>query len=116
MQRILVDHARRKRAAKRGGATQQYSLDEGDRTVISDPDFILDIDEMLGKLAKEDSKSAAIARLRLFAGLSIDEAAEVLGLSRASAFREWAYARSWLTSARLSMSEEKRQPPSSTAD
>jgi RNA polymerase sigma factor (TIGR02999 family) len=99
MQRILVDHARRKRAAKRGGHARQFALDDADRAVVSDPDTILDIDEALTRLAAEDTASADVARLRLFAGLSIDEAAEALGLSRATAFREWAYARSWLTAA-----------------
>jgi RNA polymerase sigma factor (TIGR02999 family) len=99
MQRILVDHARRKRAGKRGGNGRQFAIDEADRTVIDDPDTLLDLDEALNRLALEDPSSADVARFRLFAGLTIDEAAEALGLSRASAFREWAYARSWLTTA-----------------
>ena len=100
MQRILVDHARRKRAARRGGRGRKFALDEADRVVIfADPDIILDIDDALARLAAEDPASADVARLRLFAGLSIDEAAEALGISRATAFREWAYARSWLTAA-----------------
>jgi RNA polymerase sigma factor (TIGR02999 family) len=97
MQRILVDHARRKRAARRGGRARQFRLDEDDRVVVSDPDTLLDIDAALTGLAAEDAVSADVARFRLFAGLSIDEAALALGLSRATAFREWAYARSWLT-------------------
>jgi RNA polymerase sigma factor (TIGR02999 family) len=99
MQHILVDHARRKRAARRGGLVTTYSLKEGDRPAASDPDTLLDLDAALTRLASEDATSADVARLRLFAGLSIDEAAESLGLSRATAFREWAYARSWLTTA-----------------
>lgn len=99
MQRILVDHARRKRAAKRGGLARKFALDEADRVVVPDADAVLDVAAALGKLTEEDPVSADVARLRLFAGLSIEEAAEALGLSRASAFREWAYARSWLTAA-----------------
>ncbi|WZO98827.1 ECF-type sigma factor [Isosphaeraceae bacterium EP7] len=99
MQRILVDHARRKRAARRGGRGKRFALDEIDRVVHHDPDTVLDIDAALGRLSEEDATSADLARLRLFAGLSIEEAAEALGLSRAAAFREWAYARSWLTAA-----------------
>jgi RNA polymerase sigma factor (TIGR02999 family) len=99
MQRILVDHARRKRAAKRGGYAKKFALDEGDRTIVSDPDTLLDIDDALNRLAAEDGASADVARCRLFAGLTIEEAGEALGLSRATAFREWAYARSWLTAA-----------------
>jgi RNA polymerase sigma factor (TIGR02999 family) len=99
MQRILVDHARRRRAGKRGGGVRTLALD-GDRPELGpDPDLILDVDEALARLAVEDPSSAEVARHRLFAGLSIDEAAEALGLSRATAFREWAYARSWLADA-----------------
>jgi len=61
--------------------------------------LVLDVDEALGLLAQEDPSSAEVARHRLFAGMSIDETAEALGLSRATAFREWAYARSWLATA-----------------
>ncbi len=107
MQRILVDHARRKRAAKRGGLATQFTLHEADRPVISDPDTLLDIDAALSKLAAEDAASADVARFRLFAGLSIDEAAAALGLSRATAFREWAYARSWLTAALNTLEKER---------
>ena len=99
MQRILVDHARRKRAEKRGGPGRKFAIDEGDRVVVADPDTLLDVGAALSRLAEEDPASADVARLRLFAGLSIDEAAEGLGISRATAFREWAYARSWLTAA-----------------
>ncbi len=99
MQRILVDHARRKRAAKRGGMSRRFALDEADRVVVADPDVLLDVAEALDRLASEDPGSADVARLRLFAGLACDEAAEALGISRATAFREWAYARSWLTDA-----------------
>ena len=77
----------------------RFPLDEADRLVVADPDTVLDIEAALSRLAAEDDTSADVARLRLVAGLSIDEAAEALGLSRATAFREWAYARSWLTAA-----------------
>jgi predicted DNA-binding protein (UPF0251 family) len=60
---------------------------------------VLDVAAALERLAREDPSSAEDARLRLFAGSSIEEAAEVLGVSRATAFREWAYARSWLATA-----------------
>jgi RNA polymerase sigma factor (TIGR02999 family) len=108
MQRILVDHARRKRAAKRGGYATQFALHEADRVTVSDPEMLLDIDAALTRVAAEDATSAEVARFRLFAGLSIAEAAEVLGLSRATAFREWAYARSWLTTALASA--ERSEP------
>jgi predicted DNA-binding protein (UPF0251 family) len=66
---------------------------------VSDPDTLLAIDEALAKLAAEDLASADVARLRLFAGLSVDETADALGVSRTTAFRDWAYARAWLTAA-----------------
>jgi RNA polymerase sigma factor (TIGR02999 family) len=96
MRRILVDRARQKRAAKRGGAAQQFQLSEDDGLILSDPDTLLAVDEALGLLAAEDAQAAAVARLRLFAGLSVEEAGEALGLSRATAFRDWAYARAWI--------------------
>jgi RNA polymerase sigma factor (TIGR02999 family) len=98
MQRILVDHARRRKAARCGG-TRTIAL-FGDAPALGvDPDLVLDVDAALERLAREDPSSAEVARHRLFAGLSIDETALALGISRATAFREWAYARSWLATA-----------------
>jgi predicted DNA-binding protein (UPF0251 family) len=78
--------------------------------VVADPDALLDVAEALGKLALEDPGSADVARLRLFAGLSTDEAAEAPGISRATAFREWAYARSWLTHALATSPRDDPEP------
>jgi RNA polymerase sigma factor (TIGR02999 family) len=99
MRRILVEQARRKRADKRGGGGQRFELSEADRVTVPDPDTLLAVDEALTRLADEDPGSAALARLRLFAGLSVEEAAAALGVSRATAFRDWAYARALLTTA-----------------
>jgi RNA polymerase sigma factor (TIGR02999 family) len=99
MQRILVDHARRRKAARRGGGARTIALDGDAPALGTDPDLVLDVDAALERLAREDPSSAEVARLRLFAGLSIDEAAEAMAVSRATAFREWAYARSWLATA-----------------
>jgi RNA polymerase sigma factor (TIGR02999 family) len=99
MRRILVDHARKKGAEKRGGKGRRLSLADADAPLVQDPDRLLAVDEALAKLAAEDPASADVARLRLFAGLSVDEAAEALGVSRATAFRDWAYARAYLTTA-----------------
>jgi RNA polymerase sigma factor (TIGR02999 family) len=107
MRRILVDHARKKRAEKRGGGASRFDLSEADRVVLPDPDTLLAVDEALATLAVEDPASAEIARLRLFAGLSIDEAADVLGISRETAFRDWAYARAVLTA---TLSAEEKSP------
>jgi RNA polymerase sigma factor (TIGR02999 family) len=98
MRRILVDHARRRSSAKRGGG-RRFELAEADRMALPDPETLLAIDEALGALAAEDPDAAELARLRLFAGLSVDEAAEALGVSRATGFRDWAYARAYLTAA-----------------
>jgi RNA polymerase sigma factor (TIGR02999 family) len=99
MRRILVEQARKKAAIKRGGGGKRLELSENDRVAIADPDTLLAIDEALTDLADEDSEAADVARLRLFAGLSVEEAAGALGMSRATAFRNWAYARAWLTAA-----------------
>ena len=99
MQRVLVDHARRRKAARRRGGARTIALDGDAPDLGADPDLVLDVDAALVRLAREDPSSAEVARHRLFAGLSIEETAEALGLSRATAFREWAYARSWLATA-----------------
>jgi RNA polymerase sigma factor (TIGR02999 family) len=99
MRRILIDHARRKRSGKRGGRGKRFEVSESDRVAVTDPETLLAIDEALGQLTAEDAASADVARLRLFACLTVDEAAEALGVSRATAFRDWAYARAWLTAA-----------------
>lgn len=99
MQRILVEHARARKASKRGGTAQRWAIDERDRFVVPDPDALLDVAGALDRLAGEDPGAADLARLRIFGGLSVEEAAGALGLTRASAFREWAFARAWLAAA-----------------
>jgi len=105
MRRILVDQARRKLAEKRGGQGQRFELADADGAYVTDPDTLLSIDESLERLTSEDPSSAEVARLRLFAGMSVQEAGEALGLSRATAFREWSFARAWLAAA---LSDEKK--------
>ena len=99
MRRILVDHARRRKAVRRNGGARTIALDGDSPALGADPDLILDVDAALERLAREDPSSAEVVRHRLFADLSTDETAEALGLSLATAFREWAYARSWLATA-----------------
>lgn len=99
MQQILVDHARKKTAEKRGGAgMKRQPLEEKDLEITTNPDLILGVNEALTALAEEDPFAADLARLRLFAGLSVEEAGEKLGASRATAFREWSFARAFLMS------------------
>ena len=96
MRRILVESARNKQSLKRGGGLQRRELIE---TFAADPDLIEDIlalDEALGKLADRDAESAELAKLRVFAGLSTEEAASIVGLAPRSATRRWAFARAWL--------------------
>jgi RNA polymerase sigma factor (TIGR02999 family) len=96
MRRILVEHARSKGRVKRGGDRKRVDLDEADAVSLAEPDEFLQIDEAIAKLEAEDPQAARLVRLRYFAGLSIEEAAELSGLSRSSAYEHWAYARAWL--------------------
>jgi RNA polymerase sigma factor (TIGR02999 family) len=96
MRRILVENARRKKTEKRGGRRQRIDLSRADPLDRADPDALLDLDELLTLLAGEDPEAAWVAKLRIFAGLSVEEAAQVLSTSRASAYRQWTYARAWL--------------------
>lgn len=96
MRRILVDQARRKRRIKHGGELERVGMDD-ERLVCSVPsDQLLALDEALVKLAREEPEKAQLVKLRFFAGMSIEEAAEVLGISRSTACRSWTYARAWL--------------------
>jgi RNA polymerase sigma factor (TIGR02999 family) len=99
MRRILVDQARRKTAEKRGGGGKRFELSEADRVVIHDPDTLLTVDEALAQIANEDPDAAAVGQLRLFAGMSIEETAAALNVSRAAAYRDWAYVRAVLSAA-----------------
>jgi RNA polymerase sigma factor (TIGR02999 family) len=101
MRRILVDNARRKKTTKRGGRRQRIDLSRAEPVAQAHPDAVLDLDAALTTLAGEDSEAAQIAKLRIFAGLSVEEAAQALSTSRANAYRQWTYARAWLH-ARLS--------------
>ena len=93
MRRILVDQARRKQADKRGGRGRRVPLDAADVGFTSPADELLDIDEALTRLTAEDPQAARLIQLRYFAGLSIEDAAEVVGISRSTAYEHWSYAR-----------------------
>lgn len=97
MRRILIEHARQKRRVKHGGQMRRVVLDEERLTVpASIGDDVLAINEGLQELAKVDEQVVELVKLRYFAGLTLDEAAEVLGISPRTAYRNWAYARAWL--------------------
>jgi RNA polymerase sigma factor (TIGR02999 family) len=94
MRRLLIDNARRKRAQKRGGGRQRQQLDA---VAAPEPDQdLLALDEALEKLAAKDPLKAQLVELRYFAGLTGEQAAQVLGISATTADRHWAYARAWL--------------------
>lgn len=96
MRRILIDHARRARAEKRGGGAQRVTLGAVDAAIELDAERVLALDEALDKLAAEDERAAAVARLRFLTGLSVEETALALDVSERTVRREWTYARARL--------------------
>jgi RNA polymerase sigma factor (TIGR02999 family) len=97
MRRILVENARRKGRIKRGGSLRRVDLERADLVFAAAPGDLMELDEALSRLAAEEPQATEIVKLRLFAGLSIDQAAQALGISRSVAFDHWAYARAWLS-------------------
>lgn len=98
MRRILIDTARRKKRLKHGGEIDRIDLPDIEAPELEQIDDLLALDEALDRFEKEDSAKAELVKLRYFAGLSEQEAADVLGISRATAARHWAYAKAWLFS------------------
>jgi len=101
MRKILVDCARRKAALKRGGAVCRVEFDKApaDFFAITRPDEVLAVHDALDTLTAEDRLAADLVKLHYFGGFSLEEAAELLGMSRATAYRTWTYARTWLRAA-----------------
>ena len=96
MRRILIENARRKKRDKRGGDRDRVDF-EAITIATAGPDLdLLALDEALDALAAEDPRKASLVKLRLFAGISLEEAADALGIARATASRDWTYARAWL--------------------
>jgi RNA polymerase sigma factor (TIGR02999 family) len=95
MRRILVDHARARGAAKRGRSLRVTYAPSGSASSSAEPN-LLDLDAALGELAAFDESQARLVELRFFGGLSVEEAAQVMGVSRTTANREWQTAKSWL--------------------
>jgi RNA polymerase sigma factor (TIGR02999 family) len=96
MRRILIDRARSKGRQKRGGGAHRLELNELDLAVPPPDDDLLALDEALTRLEQEDRPKAELVKLRFFAGLSVEQAAAALGMSRATADRYWHFARAWL--------------------
>ena len=96
MRRILIESARRKGRLKHGGDRQRVDMDASRLAVESPVDDLLALDEALTRLVARDSQAAELVKLHCFAGLSIEQAAEVLAVSPRSAYRSWAFAQAWL--------------------
>jgi RNA polymerase sigma factor (TIGR02999 family) len=99
MRRILIDRAHRKRAVRHGGGQERVEADVADIPIAApdgNDDEILAVHEALDRLAAHDPRAAQLVKLRYFVGLTIEEAAEVLGVSEPTAKRDWTYARAWL--------------------
>jgi RNA polymerase sigma factor (TIGR02999 family) len=96
MRRILVDNARRKRAQRNGGGHQRTDMPEIACAECQNEDQVLAVSEALDKLAAQDQQKAELVKLRYFVGMTIEEAADALGISSGTAKRNWAYARAWL--------------------
>lgn len=97
MRRILVDHARQRQAVKRGGVDQQRLSITSAEAVVKQPEIdLLALNEALDELAQMDPQQSRIVELKFFGGLSIEETAEVLGISHATVERDWKLARAWL--------------------
>jgi RNA polymerase sigma factor (TIGR02999 family) len=97
MRRIIIEEARSRLSQKRGGGLQRLDIEHLDHLATrTPPEELLAINEALKKLELEDQQAAKLVKLRFFAGLSLTEAADLLGISRTSAYEQWTYARAWL--------------------
>src|SRR5262245_40722207 len=96
MRRILIDNARRKRALRHGGGQQRVELEQVDITAASEEDQLIAVNEAIDKLATLYQREAELVKLHYFVGMTLEEAAEVLGISARTADNYWAHARAWL--------------------
>ena len=96
MRRILIENARRKASIRRGGGRERRQLNEAEISAEEADQELVELDEALGQLSESDPEAAELVKLRFFAGLSMKQAADVLGVSQRTAYYTWAYARSWL--------------------
>ncbi len=106
IRRILVDHAREHNRLKRGGGMVNVSLEEAMEIGTGRPPELVEVDDALERLARVDPRKARVVELRFFAGLSVEETAEVLAVSVETVGREWRRARAWLFNALSSTGEE----------
>jgi RNA polymerase sigma factor (TIGR02999 family) len=111
MRRILVENARRKNRLKHGGELDRVEVELAELPTRMGADDLIALDEALQRLQKEDPLKTRLVTLRFFAGLTIEQASEVLGISRVTAFRYWTFARAWL---HREIRGEPHGPPEST--
>lgn len=98
MRRILIENARAKLRVKRGGDRQRFDLDSADLVTSLPPDELLMLNDAIDALAQHNAEAAELVKVRYFVGISVEEAADTLGIPRSSAYRHWTYARAWLIS------------------
>ena len=96
MRRILIDNARRKRALRHGGGQQRVDVEQAELAAAGDDEQMLAVNDALDKLAVQNKLEAELVKLRYFVGMTLEEAAEVLGISARTADNYWAHARAWL--------------------
>jgi RNA polymerase sigma factor (TIGR02999 family) len=96
MRRILIDLARHKLSDRHGGGRARYELSDADRVTVPISDELLDLDDALTRFSAVDLQAAELVKLRVFAGMTVEEAAALQGVSTQTAKRNWAYARAWL--------------------
>ena len=113
MRRIIVDHARKRRRLRRGGGRQRIEADLGLLPEVRPDDEVLALADALSEFEKVDERAALLVKLRFFAGLTLEEAATVIDVSRATAARDWAFAKAWL---RRCLSEVPELPDSVTSN
>lgn len=99
MRRILVEHARRRKASRHGGDANRITLHSGIVGKSISSDRLLDLDEAINQLSESNEQNASLAKLILFTGLSVQEASEVVGISTANGYRKWKYTRAFLRAA-----------------
>ncbi len=97
MRRVLIDHARARAADKRGGGRHAFTLLDGDGAIVIDAERILELDDALDALGREDARAAALVRYRFYTGLTLEQAGELLDISKRTAIRDWNFARARLT-------------------
>jgi RNA polymerase sigma factor (TIGR02999 family) len=107
MRRILIDSARRKQADKHGGGRRRADFTEAEAVAVAPPEDLLALDEALDRLAQNDPAAGQLVKLCYFAGLSVEQAAQAMGLSRTSAYRLWTFARAWL---RCQLADDRPEP------